>query len=205
MITHAIVAVKTALAGGLEDTTGAAIFTDPDDILTGYPHPDLIRPDLPTKDNPVVAIYVRGEGGEGFGYRDHLYRKDVLVESVLHRQDHYSLGELKLNCEIHILAATTDELVGTQTPAWTGYVEQALLLVRTHPLIVGPSDTEIKWDLAGDAFSIPGDVSYATDRRMYLAIVKTELVGRLVPATPEDGAPIEQLYPHDGEFEPSGP
>jgi hypothetical protein len=205
MITDAIVGVKTVIAGGLKDSDGDLIFGDEEDILTGYPHPELIQPELPTPKHPVVAVFVRGQAAEGLGHRDLLLREDVVVGDVVHRRDLYSLAALKLSCEVHILAATTDELVGTRTPAWPGYVEQTLVLVRTHPLLLGPGNTEISWDLAGDVLSIPGDVSYAADRRLYLAIVKTELAGRLVPSSAEDGAPIEELYPHDGDFEPSGP
>jgi hypothetical protein len=199
MLADAITAVKTALLG-LEDTTDTAIFTAATEIFTGYPHPDLIKHDSPGANEPIVATYFYGRSLLGRGYEDLIRRRDVVVGVQDYRRDESSLADLEVNCEVHILAATTDELVGTA--AWTGYVEQILLIVRTHPEIAGPRDTIIGWDL--DTFDIPGEVTFAEDRRVSLAIVKTILTGRLV-GEPVYAARIFDIVPHDDEFTPAGP
>lgn len=196
MLTNAIIGVKTALLH-LEDTTDTAIFTAADEIFTGYPHADLITHDSPTVDGPILAAYFYGKSLKGRGYEDLLRREDVIVALQDYRRDVESLLDAEVNCEIYVLAATGNELVGTA--AWDGYVEQIMRIVRTHAEIIGPSETIIGWDL--DTFDIPGEFILPQDRRISLAIVKTILTGKLVAAY-RDAARILDLVPHDDEFTP---
>jgi hypothetical protein len=201
VITLAIAAVKEALLG-LKDQAGAAIFADPANIYTGYPHPDLIKPTLPEVNRPLVCVYFKGDSARGIGYHELLSRDDDAVGAEEHRRDTYAVGELNVSCDIYVMAATALELTGGET--WVGYVEQILLLVRAHAVIVGPENTAILWDIR--SFDMPGMVSVeAQDRRLFLALIRTALEGKLVPAAPVDGAQIDELYPHDGDYAPVGP
>jgi hypothetical protein len=206
VITKAIVGVKTALLD-LEDQDSTSIFSTADQIFTGYPHPDLIRPDMPTVNEPIVAVYFAGRNAGGLGCREFLIREDTTVGGEEYRRDSFFVSQIDVGCDIHVLAATMDELVGTSSPAWNGYVEQVITIVRSHAGIVGPQDTQIRWDLASeDMFEIPGAVDYAEDRRVFLAIVRAVLYAKVLePVGAEDYAPIEEFYPHDGEFSPTYP
>lgn len=206
MITKAIVGVKTALLD-LEDQDSTSIFATADQIFTGYPHPDLIRPGIPTENEPIVAVYFKGENASGLGFQEFLIREDTTVEMEEYRRDRFFVTQIDMTCDVHILAATMDELVGTSSPAWNGYVEQAITIVRARAGIVGSQDTQIRWDLASeDMFEIPGAVDYAADRRVFLGIVRSVLYGKVLePVGAKDYAPIEELYPHDGEFTPTYP
>jgi hypothetical protein len=85
-------------------------------------------------------------------------------------------------------------------------VQQTIAIVRKYAGIVGPWDTQIQWDLAAEnTFEIPGSVDYAEDRRVFLAIVRSLLRGKIIEVIPTDSAPVEELYPHEGEFTPTEP
>ena len=207
MITKGILGVKTALVADLVKADGStAIFTDISDIDTGYPHPDLISKNPPTVDNPLVAVYYYGMAGASLGMKAHRDRSDVTVGGDDLRRDSYTGAELMTAAEVHILAKTADELVGTAT--WDGYVEQVLKSVIRHPSIIGPdvgeNKTIIKWYLEGEVFSIPGITDVTDTLRVFLGIVKTQLAGYIV-ADDVDAAQITELYPHDGEFDPDDP
>ncbi|MGD8720075.1 MAG: hypothetical protein PVH29_14805 [Candidatus Zixiibacteriota bacterium] len=206
MITKAIIGVKTALLD-LEDQDGTSVFSTADQIYTGYPHPDLIRPDMPTIKNPVVAVYFKGKDASGLGFQEFLIREDATVEMEEYRRDRFFVTQIDMTCDVHILAGTMDEIVGTASPSWNGYVQQVITIVRSHAGIVGLQDTQIRWDLASeDIFEIPGAVDYAADRRAFLGIVRSVLYGKVLePVGAKDYAPIEELNPHDGEFTPTYP
>lgn len=204
MIVYAISAVKTALLG-LKDASGAAIFVAAEDIWTGFPNPDLLRPDMPTAGKPVVAVHFHASEAHSLGYREFLGREDYTDGSGYHHKlDVAAVARATMQADVHVLAATSDELAGTKAPLWAGYVEQIILLVASHAAIVGPGDTPILWDVA--SWDIPGTVLDAQDRRLQYALVKTTLGGRFLPTAPLlDGAKITELYPHDGAFVPEGP
>jgi hypothetical protein len=218
MLTKSIIAAKTALTGsgrgsypqGLVTLAGVRIFTAPEQIVTGYPHPDLIRQSPPPAGAPIVALYVRARRGDGLGRREHLLREDVVVAGPNTRKwDTYAYGELVLDGEIHILANSEDEVIGTA--AAKGYIEQVLVIVRDHPDILGEqvgalatSHAQIRWDWADIPYEIPGAVTYAQDRRLYLGIVKTTFMGKLVGVT-EVAAEVDRLHPYGDDFSPVFP
>jgi hypothetical protein len=207
MIVNSIIAVKTALMNTLVDQTGTAIFTAISEILTGWPHTQLVQENPPTVNNPYVAVDFQGLYGHGIDYMERLTYTDADPgDGKTHRYDVYALADLGINCHIHILAATTDELVGTGSPYWTGYVEQAMVAVRLYPEILGPDDTHIVWDLSVDEpFDIPGAVTVGTyEGLLFYAVVNTVLRGKLTGVS-VDGAPITELEPYDDDFTPVKP
>lgn len=207
MITYGINGVKTALLG-LKDQAGAAIFAAASEIYTGYPNPDMIRPPMPTAGKPIVAVHFHATNIKGLGYNRVLSRDADDVGLEHHTRDTLAVAEGVTAADIYIFAGADpntgaggmDELVGTVAPLWYGYVEQIILLVRSHALIIGPAQTAIRWDLV--TWDVPGTVVDATDRRLQLGVVNTTLDGKFVPMTPTDGAKVNKLYPHDGKFTP---
>ena len=198
MLIDAITAVKTALLE-LEDSDDAAIFADPKEIFTGWPHANLITHDSPAEKEPLLAAYFYGRNVSGRGHEDLIRRGDIPGPPI-RRRDEDSLADIVLNCDISVLAATNDELTGVA--GWVGYVEQLMRIVRTNPEIIGPCDTIIGWDL--DNFDIPGEFIFPKDRHLFLGIIKTILTGRLV-AEPLIAGRVLDIVPHDDEFTPVGP
>jgi len=198
MLANAITAVKTALLE-LVDYDGAAIFAATDEVYTGWPHMNLITEDAPAVKEPLLAAYFYGRDVSGRGYADHIRREDVAGPPI-RRRDEDSLAELEVNCDVFVLAKENDEIVGTA--AWEGYVEQLVRIVRTHPEIIGPRNTIIGWDV--DNFDIPGEFTFPKDRRLFLALVKTILTGKLM-AAPVIAGRVLDIVPHDDEFTPVGP
>lgn len=202
MITYAIMGAKTALLG-LKNTGGVAIFAAAADIYTGFPNPDMVAQAPPTTSKPIVAIHFHGDVVHGLGYRQFFER--AATGGAGHTQDRFAEADVTMKADIYVLAAEMMELVGRDSDKWAGYVEQILLLVRSHPLIVGPAvtgfteDTVIKWDVM--TFDIPGTVLDAQERRLSLAVINTTLEGPLMSA-PVDGAKVLLLKPHDGKFTP---
>lgn len=199
MITYAINGVKTALLG-LKNPAGAAIFANAADIYTGYPNPDMIRPPMPTNGKPVLAVHFHASNMRGLGYKQLLARAADDVGTEHHARDTFAEAEGTMAADVFIFAEKSDELVGTVSPLWLGYIEQIILLIRAKALIVGPADTAIRWDLV--SYDFPGTVVDAQDRRLQLGVVNTTLDGKFVPVAAEDGAKVIYLYPHDGEFTP---
>ena len=199
MLTKAITAVRTALTE-LRDVDGVAIFGEETEIFTGYPNPDLFLHDAPLERKPIVAVYFYGKSLMGRGYEDFLERDDVVKDGVDYKRDVTSLADLEVNCDIYVMAAMKYEVIGTGS--WQAYVEQIMRIVRTHPEIIGESNSVITWDLGN--FDIPGEVLYVKDRRLSLGIIETLLTGKLV-SLPVDAAPITDVVPYLDDFTPVKP
>lgn len=192
MIKTAIKMVKRTIQENLVDVDGSTIFSATKEIITGNPPANLLKTNPPEAKNPVVAAVFRGTGGGGVGWRRWVRRYDEEegTPTEYHRKDEFAAALLNVSCNIFVLTVDQKELLGTD--AWNGYLEQILLMVRKYPGFVGPSDTEITWDLAGEFFEI-AEVSLAEKDKLnyyYVGLVKTELRGYLLDIT-EDAAEVE--------------
>ncbi len=196
MILYTMSGVKNALLL-LEDTTGTAIFSNAYDIWTDNPEKHKSQKDaspIVSANHPIVCLFPRKPTVKRLGYSDFRERIQRISGSNQYMDNYLRVSEVTIPLEIHILAATPAELLGTET--WVGYIEQIHQIIYQYREMPGRYWTEcsdvITWDML--SFERPVELTFS-EMQVHVGVVHTKLEGSwyYVDSSPE----ITQVVPTD--------